>query len=186
MSTPQNDHRRIIDGFVAGRKKEYETVRNWVSKVVKLNSWGLKEYSDDITQDVLLRLFDSFKENRFRFTASLKTYVCRVTKFTCIEYLRKHCSRSRKEIPLFDVISDDDPEKELRRKKERITLWRVYRLMSARCRELWKLVFWENLPYSQIAHRLGVKEGTVKSRFARCKDKAIWLRKKITEKEGFF
>ena len=71
-------------------------------------------------------------------------------------------------------------------KEERKTLWRVYRLMSADCRRLWKMIFWDNLSYSQIAERVGIKEGTVKSRFARCKEKAILLRRKLTEKEGPF
>ena len=176
----------MIAGFLAGRKREYRTISSWISKVVKLNSWGLEEYSDDITQDVLLKLYGNLQENRFEFAASLKTYVYRIAKFTCIEYLRKHSSRRKRESQLTEMPGNDNPERDMMNKEERKTLWRVYRLMSAECRQLWKMIFWENLSYSQVAERVGIKEGTVKSRFARCKQKATWITKKLTEKRRPF
>ena len=153
---------------------------------MKLNSWGLQEYCDDITQDVLLKVYDNLQENRFEFSASLKTYVYRIAKFTCIEYIRRHSTRRRRETQLTEMPGNDNPERDMLNKDERKMLWRIYRLMSAECRRLWRMIFWENLSYSQIAERVGIKEGTVKSRFARCKQKAIWLRKKLTEKDRLF
>jgi RNA polymerase sigma-70 factor (ECF subfamily) len=176
----------MIAGFLAGRKREYQTISSWISRVVKLNSWGLEEYSDDITQDVLLRLYGNLEEKKFRFASDLKTYVCRIAKFTCVEYLRKQSSRRKRESPLTEIPSNDNPERDLVRKEEGKTLWRIYRLMSAECRQLWRMVFWESLSYLQIAERLGIKEGTVKSRFARCKGKAIRLRRKLTKKGQLF
>ena len=151
---------------------------------MKLNSWGLQEYCDDITQDVLLKVYDNLREGRLEFAASLKTYVYRIAKFTCVEYLRRYSSRRKREGPLIEVASNDNPERDMVSKEEKKTLWRIYRLMSAECRQLWKMVFWDNLSYSQIAEKTGIKEGTVKSRFARCKQKAILLGRKLTEKEG--
>jgi len=182
LSTSDDQHREMIDGFLAGGKKEYRTISGWISKVVKLNSWGLEEYSSDIIQDVLLKVYDNLKENRFEGTASLKTYVYRIAKFTCIEYLRKHSSKRKRETRLVEMPNNHNPESDMMNKEERKTLWRVYRLMSVECRQLWKMVFWESLSYLKIAERLGIKEGTVKSRFARCKEKAIGLRRKLTKK----
>ncbi|MGB2804434.1 MAG: RNA polymerase sigma factor [Candidatus Zixiibacteriota bacterium] len=182
MNTSEKEDRGLVEGFLAGRKEEYQTISKWISRVVQLSSWGLNKYSDDITQDVLLKLYNSLKENKFRFASSLKTYVYRIAKFTCIDYLRKYSSREQKEIELIEIRGDNDPEEEMQKKEERKILWRIYRLISVECRELWKMIFWEDLSYLQIAQKLSIKEGTVKSRFARCKEKAVGLRKKLTEK----
>jgi RNA polymerase sigma factor (sigma-70 family) len=182
LNTSHKEDRRLVEGFLAGRKHEYETILRWISQVVKLNSWALTKYFDDITQDVLLKLYGNLKENRFEFAASLKTYVYRIAKFTCIDYLRRYSSKEQKEVELAEIPSNDNPEKEVQKKEERTIFWRIYRLMSSECRQLWRMIFWEDLPYQQIAQRLSVREGTVKSRFARCKEKAIGLREKLTEK----
>lgn len=126
------------------------------------------------------------KENKFEFASSLKTYVYRIAKFTCIDYLRKYSSKEQKETELIGLQSDEDPEEELEEKEERKILWRIYRVMSSECRDLWKMIFYENLSYLQVAQKLSIKEGTVKSRFARCKEKAIELRKRLIEKREPF
>jgi len=173
---------KLVDGFLAGRKQECQIISQWVCQVVKLSSWGLNRYSDDITQDVLLKLYNNLNENKFEFASSLKTYVYRITKFTCIDYLRKYLSKEQKEVELLEIPSYDDPESDLEQRQEKKILWRIYRLMSSECRDLWKMIFWENLSYLQIAQQLSIHEGTVKSRFFRCKEKAVELRKKLTEK----
>ena len=175
---------KLIEGFVAGRKQEYQIINQWVCRVVKLSSWGLNQYADDITQDILIKLYNNLKDAKFEFTSSLKTYVYRITKFTCIDYLRKYLSKEQKEVELIEIQSDDDPETDLELKQEKRILWRIYRLMSSECRDLWRMIFWEDLSYLQIAQRLSIQEGTVKSRFARCKEKAVEIRKKLTEKNG--
>ena len=184
LNTYPEEDIKLIEGFVAGRKQEYQIINQWVCRVVKLSSWGLNQYADDITQDILIKLYNNLKDAKFEFTSSLKTYVYRITKFTCIDYLRKHSSKEQKEIQLIEIPSNCDPEQEMEKNQERKMLWRIYRLMSVNCRELWKMVFWEDLSYGQIAQRLSIEEGTVKSRFARCKGKAIELRNKLTEKNG--
>lgn len=181
MNSSYREDQELVEGFLAGRKSDCQIISKWVSRVVKLSSWGLNRYSDDISQDVLLKLYNNLKENKFKFASSLKTYVYRITKFTCIDYLRKYSSKEQKETELVEIHIDCDPEEEIQREQERKMLWRVYRVMSVECRELWKMVFWENLTYGQIAQKLGIKEGTIKSRFARCKEKAVWFRKKLTE-----
>lgn len=186
LSTSHKEDQRIVDAFLSGSEKECRIINQWISRVVQLNSWGLKAYSDDITQDVMIKLYNNLKDTKFRFVSSLKTYVSRITKFTCIDYLRKYLSKEQKEVELLEIPSDDDPESDLEQKQEKKILWRIYRLMSSECRDLWKMIFWENLSYLQIAQQLSIHEGTVKSRFARCKEKAIGLRKKLAEKRGLF
>jgi RNA polymerase sigma-70 factor (ECF subfamily) len=186
LSTSHKEDQRIIEAFLSGSEKECRIINQWISRVVQLNSWGLKAYSDDITQDVMIKLYNNLRDTKFRFVSSLKTYVSRITKFTCIDYLRKYLSKEQKEVELLEIPSYDNPESDLEQRQEKKILWRIYRLMSSECRDLWKMIFWENLSYLQIAQQLSIHEGTVKSRFSRCKEKAIGLRKKLTEKMGLF
>jgi RNA polymerase sigma-70 factor (ECF subfamily) len=186
LGTSHKDDERIVEAFLSGSEKECRIIRQWISRVVQLNSWGLNAYSDDIAQDVMIKLYDNLKDAKFRFVSSLKTYISRITKFTCIDYLRRYSSHEQKEVELPEIPSDDDPERDLEQRQEKEILWRIYRLMSSECRDLWKMIFWENLSYLQIAQQLSIREGTVKSRFARCKEKAVGFRKKLTEKRGLF
>ncbi len=186
LSTSHKEDQRIVEAFLSGSEKECRIINQWVSRVVQLNSWGLNAYSDDITQDVMIKIYNNLKDTKFRYDSSLNTYVSRITKFTCIDYLRKYLSKEQKEVELLDIPSNDDPESDLEQRQEKKILWRIYRLMSSECRDLWKLIFWENLSYLQIAQQLSIHEGTVKSRFARCKEKAVGFRKKLTEKRGLF
>jgi RNA polymerase sigma-70 factor (ECF subfamily) len=182
LESSLKEDQRTIERFLAGKEAECRNISKWISQVVNLHSWGLNEYRDDILQEVLIKLYYNLRESRFQFASSLKTYVYRITKFTCIEYLRRRSSKEKKEVRLTEIQSDIDPEKEMEEKQERLVLWRVYRLMSEECRQLWKMIFWEDLSYRQIAQKLAIRDGTVKSRFARCKEKAVGLRKKLTEK----
>jgi len=186
LSTTHKEDQRIVEAFLSGSEKECRIINQWISRVVQLNSWGLKAYSDDITQDVMIKLYNNLKDTKFRYDSSLNTYVSRITKFTCIDYLRKYISHEQKEVELLEIPSNDDPESDLEQRQEKKILWRIYRLMPSECRDLWKLIFWENLSYLQIAQQLSIHEGTVKSRFARCKEKAVGLRKKLTEKRELF
>lgn len=135
-----------------------------------------------MAQDVLLKVYVSLKESKFQFKSSLKTYVYRIAKFTCIDYLRRYSSKEKKEVELLQ-IGALDPQEDQQEQNQADTFWRIHRLISQECRELWEMIFWQNLPYTQIAKKLDISEGTVKSRFFRCKEKAIQLKKKLA-KEG--
>ncbi len=182
MNDSIKDDQDIIEGFLQGSRKDYQTVSQWVLRVVKLGSWGLERYWDDVTQDVLLKLYVSLKESKFEFRSSLKTYVYRIAKFTCIDYLRRYSSKEKKEVELLQ-IGVFDPPQDRQEQNQADTFWRIHGLISQECRELWEMIFWQNLPYAEIAKKLDISEGTVKSRFFRCKERAIQLKKKLA-KEG--
>jgi len=185
LDTFHKQDRRVIEGFLAGRKEDYQTVTRWISSVVKLSTWGLEGYSDDIVQDVLLKLYDNLKEEKFKFHSSLKTYIYKIAKFTCIDYIRKYSSAHQGEVELTEIQSNVNSGEKTREEEEK-TLWRIYRLMPEECRELWDMIFFEKLSYLEIAQKLDIKEGTVKSRFFRCKQKAIELKNKLQKTKNFF
>ncbi|NOZ61075.1 MAG: sigma-70 family RNA polymerase sigma factor [Calditrichaeota bacterium] len=149
--------------------------------MVKNDYWGLKEDWADIVQDVRIKLYLIFRQNSFRSASSLKTYVYRVAKYTCIDYLRKKYRHQKINIDAVEIAEKTDNFTALVQQEEREMLRLILAKLSERCRKTLRLVFMENLSYKKIASLLNIAEGTVKSRVFRCIKQAIELRKKFTD-----
>jgi len=176
---------RIIAGYLKGEARALAEVDGWINLVARNAKWNFGDELEDIAQDIRLTVLENFQNDKFRFRSSLKTYVLRIAKYTCIDHLR--CRRK--------LLSIDDggveiascqkgPEEELHEKEQRDIFMKIFQSLPRRCQDLWRMVFEEKLPYAQIAKRLIISEGTVKSRFARCKEKAIELRYEFSRNFG--
>jgi RNA polymerase sigma-70 factor (ECF subfamily) len=171
----------LVRGFIRGERKAYSTVDGWITKVVRHPRWSLGTDTADIAQDVRLILFENLQSNKFQFRSSLKTYVSRVAKYTCIDHLRcrKHLlSIEEKEIELEDT--GKDPSEALNEKEQKALFLDIFQSLPQHCRDLWRMIWEEKLPYQKVAERLKISEGTVKTRVFRCKEKAIELGRKIS------
>lgn len=160
----------IARGYAAGRAEAIRIVDSWIHAVVRSRHWGLDAEQEDILQDTRRRIFENLVRDRFRGDSSLKTYVIQIAKHVCIEFLRKKIRVRADDIDGLDV-EDDGPSPELQleaRERERLARETLSQ-MPAACRELFEMIFAERLPYDEIARRLGVAPGTVKSRASRCR-----------------
>ena len=61
------------------------------------------------------------------------------------------------------------PEEELLHAEEHQENLRILAAMPAECRELFRMIFIEDLGYQEIARCLGISEGAVKTRVRRCR-----------------
>jgi RNA polymerase sigma factor (sigma-70 family) len=61
---------------------------------------------------------------------------------------------------------------------------RVMERLDADCRRLWALIAFEELPYAEIARRLGTTEGNVKVRALRCRAKAAEIARALVTSPG--
>jgi RNA polymerase sigma factor (sigma-70 family) len=176
----QQDLKLIVD-YQKGESKAHSRIHGWISAVVRNSDWGFQSDVEDIIQDVKMKLLENFQDGKFGFRSSVKTYIWRVTKYTCIDYLR-----CRKSLPSFDTslpeIADPhaNPEKEVYEKEQKEIFMAIFKGLPEYCRHLWRMVWHQKLPYARIAQILDISEGTVKSRFARCKEKAIELGRKLS------
>jgi len=176
----KND-KNLIQGYLNGNQKEFFEISTWINTVIKNDYWGLKNHWADIVQDVRMKLYLNLKQETFLHSSSLKTYVYRVAKYTCIDYLRKKYRTENVDINTVEIEDRNNHFISLVQKEQREILKIIFLKLSERCRKTLKLVFLEKLSYKKIASQLKIAEGTVKSRVSRCIEEAIKWRKKIAE-----
>ena len=159
-----------VEAFLRGDRHVVEAVREVVGHVVRSFQFPDTAQNRDLVQDVMTRVFVNLTAGQFRGEASLKTYVRRVARYTCLEHLRRR---------RFEVAIDPDrmpsndswsaPEESFLWTEEHLRNLEIFSCLSASCREILRLVFIERLPYREIGQRLGISEGAVKTRVHRCR-----------------
>lgn len=115
---------------------------------------------DDVAQDVLVAVAESI--SGFRGDARFTTWLHQVARFKAIAYLR----RQRDQVPL----SDDDVGDARRMSSliaTRATVQRVVDELPERYRDPVRLRDIDQLPYEEVAVRLGIPPATARTRVAR-------------------
>jgi RNA polymerase sigma-70 factor (ECF subfamily) len=168
-----HDDATVIKGFLAGEKWACAQIDHWILSVLRSRHWNLATHHEDIHQDVLVRLVEAL--SGFEGRSSLKTYVCRIAMYTSIDVYRRERRLTFLSEPIDELDIPDPapgPLKQLEAVERKEILKRLVMRASAECRDLWRMVYFERLPYHRIAGRMGVEVGTVKSRASRCREKA--------------
>ena len=171
----------IIEGFLAGRKKEYEILAQWVRELAHIRLRTKRVSTEEVISDTTYRLLNAFRSDSFKLGGPLKAYVQAVAWYTIIDhirYWRKHSDLPEKED--FDPPDTGDISTDIENAEDQSIIERIFRLMSEECRKLWNLRFVDDCDYKEISARLGISEGNVKVRFHRCKKQAIAIRERIT------
>ena len=173
--------REIIEGYLAGNEVHHATIAAWVRQVVHARLWLDDISSDDIISDTLLKLVVNFRAKKFKHESSLKTYVQQITRYTLVNTVRNHERAQQYMLETADDPPDVPTPLDIVEEKEKAVIFeRIFNLIDERCREIWHMIFNEQLPYKEIGRRLGVTEDTVKGRVFRCKEEAILLQKRIS------
>jgi RNA polymerase sigma-70 factor (ECF subfamily) len=161
----------LVKGYIEGQPAAYQEVSGWIQRAVDSRHWGLSHQREDIRQEVHQRLFRNLSQGHFRGSSSLRTYVVQITKFTCIEFLRRKIRDRSVDLDSVD-LHDPTPSPEQRlaavEKEERVA--EAFATLPDGCRQLFEMIFERRLPYQEISRNLGVAEGTVKSRAWRCRE----------------
>ena len=130
----------------------------------------------DLSQEEFIRAWRGL--GQYQFGAEFSTWLYRLTRNVCIDFLR--AQKRRQTVPLH--LNDDEGETELPLPdtaegpeeravagERRRALAQAMQALSPEHREILTLRVIEDLPYEQIAQILGVRTGTVKSRLARAR-----------------
>jgi len=169
-----------VEAFLAGDTLVHREFEGWILAVIRHRTWRLGDQVDDLLQEIRLKLVRLFEGNAFRYESSLKTYVQAVSKHSCLDAVRR--ARIRETVPLspeHPLPSSDNPIRSLERKESARICYEVLANLPETCRMIFRLALVDGLTYEEIAERLDVAMGTVKSRLARCRDRAVALRQTL-------
>lgn len=149
-----------------------EVVRRYRRKVfgIAYKFTGRYEESQDLTQEIFLRVFRSL--DKFDRNADFGTWLYSVSRNHCIDHYRSG-RREREaliqhEYPLEELASGRfDPHREIEVKDKREMLLSALGSLPKKLREAVILRDIKGYSYQEIVERLGLPEGTVKSRINR-------------------
>ena len=169
---------KLINGFLEGRRENYSIIEKWISSVLVLPGWhgSIIAARDDIQQQVLIILTENFRAGKYR-GLGLKTYVSRITKFTCLKvYDRSEPTESLVTEP---ESGNPSPVEEILTGERWAVLRKVISELEYRCRRILALRYYKNLDHKEIAEKLKTTPGASRQWLKRCLDKARILANKL-------
>ena len=155
-----------------------------------LRMCGNADDAMDLTQETFLKAWRSL--GSFRADAAFSTWLYRLCSNLCIDHLRRE--QKRKILPLQVEDSDGDerpldvpdpaagPEERLSAQEDRQQVAAALQSLEPEYREALTLRVLHDLSYADIAAVLQVREGTVKSRIARAREKMREAMQKLGNK----
>ncbi|MCH8569196.1 MAG: sigma-70 family RNA polymerase sigma factor [Balneolales bacterium] len=168
-----------------------------IERMIRAYVYGTELDSEDLAQETFIKAVQ--KIDSFSGQSGLYTWLYRIAKNTCIDEMRRlRSSRKNKSSLHWDDADQDSnpspyfvqepeskepgPEDTLVLKEDKRLLLRAMAAIPADYRELILLREIEHLRYSEIAARIALPEGTVKSRLFRAKQ----LLKQELVKSGYY
>jgi len=128
------------------------------------------DQAEDLTQDIFVKLLRSL--DKFHRDADFGTWLTSVARHYCIDHYR--ASKREREVLVDDLVAFDlapaasgNPHRALEERDTRTLLRRGLDQLPPKLREAVVLRDLQGLSYQEMASRLGLPEGTVKSRINR-------------------
>jgi RNA polymerase sigma-70 factor, ECF subfamily len=139
---------------------------------------GRHDEAEDLSQEIFLKVFRSL--DKFNRDADFGTWLSSVARNYCIDHYR--ASRREKEVLVEDAVAYDlapassgNPYRALEDQDRRSLVRRGLDLLPEKLREAVVLRDLQGLSYQEMADRLALPEGTVKSRINRGREELARL-----------
>jgi RNA polymerase sigma-70 factor (ECF subfamily) len=139
---------------------------------------GKHDEAEDLTQEIFLKVFRSL--DKFNRDADFSTWLGSVARNYCIDHYR--ASKREREVLVEDLVAFDtapavsgNPYRVLEDRDRRSFLRRGLDMLPDKLREAVVLRDLQGLSYQEMAERLGLPEGTVKSRINRGREELARL-----------
>ncbi|HLW47276.1 MAG TPA: sigma-70 family RNA polymerase sigma factor [bacterium] len=130
---------------------------------IALRAFGISsEDAREVVQDSFLRLFAGLPG--YRGTGSFRSWLRQIAVNCCLAHLRQRHSAE----PLDETVPDPAQQESLERIERGFVLRAAVQNLDEPCRVVVSMFFFEERSYREIAASLGIPEGTVASRLARC------------------
>ena len=164
----------LIEQCLAGDQVAWEQIvrQNW-RKVfnVAYKFVGKHDEAEDLTQDIFLKIFKALKT--FDRRANFQTWIISISRNLCIDHyrsVRKERQTIARDVDSNDLqpaTSDRGPYAQAEHQDLRAQLRQALETLPMTLRTAVVLRDLQELSYQEIADRLGLPEGTVKSRINR-------------------
>ncbi|MDE2972177.1 MAG: RNA polymerase sigma factor [Acidobacteriota bacterium] len=132
---------------------------------------GRYQDAEELTQEIIVRVYRQL--DRFDPRAHFAVWLNSVARNYCIDHYRMKVRERQRLLPEETPLERTPgsallgPDRLLEQREARASLLRALDGLSPKLREVVQLRFFQELPYEEICERLGVPEGTVKSRIHR-------------------
>ena len=127
---------------------------------------NVKADADDVLQEVFFTAYQKFPQLKNK--DSFKAWIISIARNKCNDYFRKKAT-------LCEIPIDEITEKELSVSRHGVSVGSAVRetldLLGDNDKQILYLYFWKELPQAEIAKKLGIPVGTVKSRLHTAKQK---------------
>jgi RNA polymerase sigma-70 factor (ECF subfamily) len=136
---------------------------------------GDSAQAEDTTVETFAELWRTAK--RFRGESRPSTWIYGIAHFKALAARRAAARNKRSKVISvdFETLSrapaEDDLQKQLEAREEVKRVRQAIQSLPQRYRQVIELAFFENLPYGDIARRLGMAEGTVKTQVSRARER---------------
>ena len=148
-------------------------MRQYGNDVLRLAYFYVKEYhlAEDIFQDVFLKVNQNLKQ--FREESSIKTWILRITVNTCKDYLKSAYHNRVQMLSEAEeqTLAAEDVYEKVEKKQDLRYVRELLEQMPKKYTEVLWLLYFEEKTLKETAYILGIREGTVKSRASRAKEK---------------
>jgi RNA polymerase sigma-70 factor (ECF subfamily) len=189
-SAPPLASDEIIERCLNGDQAAWETiVRLYWRKVfnVAYKFVGKHDEAEDLTQDIFLKIFKALAS--FDRRANFQTWIISISRNLCIDHyrsVRKERQTIAREVDAGDlqpVSSDRGPYAAAEHQDLRVLLRQALQMLPVTLRTAVVLRDLQELSYQEIAERLGLPEGTVKSRINRGRLELARQLKRLQDKQ---
>jgi RNA polymerase sigma-70 factor (ECF subfamily) len=180
----------LIEQCLSGDQAAWDAVvrQNW-RKVfnVAYKFVGKHDEAEDLTQDIFLKIFKALAT--FDRRANFQTWIISISRNLCIDHyrsVRKERQTIAREVDTGDlqpVSSDRGPYAAAEHQDLRVLLRQALQVLPASLRTAVVLRDLQELSYQEIADRLGLPEGTVKSRINRGRLELARQLKRLQDKQ---
>jgi RNA polymerase sigma-70 factor (ECF subfamily) len=181
---------RLIEQCLAGDQSAWEQIvrQNW-RKVfnVAYKFVGRHEEAEDLTQDIFLKIFKAL--GTFDRRANFQTWIVSISRNLCIDHyrsVRKERQTIAREVDTGDLqpaSPDRTPYAAAEHQDLRAMLREALQMLPATLRTAVVLRDLQELSYQEIAEKLDLPEGTVKSRINRGRIELARQLKRLQDKQ---
>src|SRR3954470_1049131 len=180
----------LIEQCLAGDQVAWEQIvrQNW-RKVfnVAYKFVGKHDEAEDLTQDIFLKIFKALKT--FDRRANFQTWIISISRNLCIDHyrsVRKERQTIARDVDSNDLqpaTSDRGPYAQAEHQDLRAQLRQALEALPLTLRTAVVLRDLQELSYQEIADRLGLPQGTVKSRINRGRIELAHQLKRVQDKQ---